>query len=154
MTASMFQSRAFVATWAQAAAEASGETLIYVSAHRGKEPVFVLPLALTRSMGARVLTWAAQAHANYGMGLFHPDLIAEFASGARDIDALIEALGREVGADIVHLQNQPACWAGLANPFAASVRAMRSANQSSCCASMTISRSTTSASSPAVRFPT
>lgn len=127
-TASMFQSRAFIAAWAQAAAGACGETLIYVSAHRGEEPVLVLPLALRRYAGARVLTWAAQAHANYGMGLFHPDLMAEFASGERDIDALIKAIAHHVGADIVHLQNQPAHWAGRDNPFASSVRAMRSAN--------------------------
>lgn len=127
-TAAMFQSRAFVAAWAQVAAEACGETLIYVAGHRGGEPVFVLPLALTQALGARVLTWAAQAHANYGMGLFHPDLIAAFVSGERDIDALITAVARETGADIVHLQNQPVEWAGRPNPFAGSVRAMLSAN--------------------------
>ncbi len=110
-TAAMFQGRTFVAAWAQSAAQRCGEALIYVAAHRGEEAMFVLPLALRRSLGARVLTWAGQAHANYGMGLFHPDLIAEFASGARDIDALIVTIARAVGADIVHLQNQPVEWA-------------------------------------------
>jgi len=127
-TAAMFQSRSFVSAWAQVATGTVGETLVYVVGRRGEEPVFVLPLAVTRKLGARVLTWAAQSHANYGMGLFHPDLIAEFARGARDIDALIMAVGRAVDADIVHLENQPAVWAARPNPFAASVRAMRSAN--------------------------
>lgn len=127
-TAAMFQGRAFLSCWAHVAAERSGETLIYVAGHRGEAPAFVLPLALTRTLGARVLTWAGQSHANYGMGLFHPDLIADFASGARDIDALIMAVAREAGADIVHLQNQPMTWAGRPNPFAGSVRAMLSAN--------------------------
>jgi CelD/BcsL family acetyltransferase involved in cellulose biosynthesis len=126
--AAMFQSRAFASAWAQVAADKSGETLVYVAGYRGDEPVFVLPLALTRTLGARVLTWAAQSHANYGMGLFHPDLIAEFAAGARDVDALITTVGRAVGADIVHLQNQPVEWAGRPNPLASSVRAMLSAN--------------------------
>lgn len=127
-TAAMFQGRAFLSAWAQVAAERSGETLLYVAGHRGEAPVFVLPLALTRTLGARVLTWAAQSHANYGMGLFHPDLLAEFAAGERDVDALIMAVARAVGADIVDLQNQPVEWAGRPNPFASSVRAMLSAN--------------------------
>ena len=91
-TASIFQSRGFLSAWAQTSAESGGETLLYVAAHQGATPVLMLPLALTRLGGARVLTWAAQAHANYGMGLFHPDLLASFNAGARDIDALILAM--------------------------------------------------------------
>lgn len=127
-TASMFQGRDYVAAWLRTSAAACGEEPVFVTARRGEVLAFILPLAMTRRAGVRVLTWLGQSHSNYGMGLFHPDALAAGASEDWDVDLLVRELARRLGADLVHLDNQPAQWAGSSNPFLASMRSLRTAN--------------------------
>jgi len=125
-TASMFQTHAFLGDWCETAAAAQGETPLIVCGRRHGELQFILPLALTRRSGLTVLTWLAQSHANYGMGLLHPDAFAAFAP--RSGDELMVEIAARCGADVVHLDHQPVRWAGHANPFALGDSARLTAN--------------------------
>jgi CelD/BcsL family acetyltransferase involved in cellulose biosynthesis len=121
--ASLFQGFDYLSAWVQTAAAASGEEPIFAVGRRGSEVAFILPMALTRRHGARVLTWLGQEHSNYGMALADPT-----AFDGSDVDALILAVARAVKAGLVHLDKQPAEWAGRANPFALSRHSRLSAN--------------------------
>ncbi len=125
-TASVFQTHAFLDTWCRIAATAQGEAPIIVAGRRNGGLQFVLPLALTRRSGLAVMTWLAQSHANYGMGLIHPDAFGAFAP--RDGDDLMKDIAARCGADVLHLDHQPARWAGRANPFALGASARLTAN--------------------------
>lgn len=125
-TASVFQSWNFVGEWCASAAEAAGESPLFVVGRAFGEARFILPLAVVERAGVKVLTWLGQAHANYGMGIFHPDVLRALEPG--DIDTLMTDVARCVGAAVVHLDNQPARWGGHCNPFAASLRSFVTAN--------------------------
>ncbi len=121
--ASMFQGFDYLSAWIEIAAAASGEEPVFALGRRGSEIGFILPLALTRRHGARVLTWLGQEHSNYGMAVAEPT-----AFDGADVDALILSVARAVKAGLVHLDKQPAEWAGRPNPFAASKHSQISAN--------------------------
>ncbi len=121
--AAMFQGFDFLSAWVQTAAAASGEEPVFAVGRRGSEAAFILPLAITRRHGARVLTWLGQDHANYGMALADPS-----AFEGKDVDGLILAVARAAKAGLVHLDKQPAEWAGRPNPFALSRHSRLSAN--------------------------
>ncbi|MGI8527433.1 MAG: GNAT family N-acetyltransferase [Pseudolabrys sp.] len=87
---------------------------------------FILPLALARRSGLTVMTWLAQSHANYGMGLFDRDTLV--ALDPAQAENLMEEIARHCGADVVHLDNQPMRWAGQPNPFALGRSARLTAN--------------------------
>ncbi len=127
-TASMFQGRDYTAAWLRTSAAACGEEPVFVTARLHDALAFILPMALTRRAGVRVLTWLGQSHSNYGMGVFHPEALAASARDDWDIDQLVCDLARRLGADLVHLDHQPAQWKGQANPFIASMRSLRTAN--------------------------
>lgn len=121
--AAVFQGFDFLSAWVQTAAAASGEEPVFAVGRRGSEAAFILPLAITRRHGARVLTWLGQDHANYGMALADPS-----AFEGKDVDGLILAVARAAKAGLVHLDKQPAEWAGRPNPFALSRHSRLSAN--------------------------
>lgn len=127
-TASVFQSFDYVQAWLRTAASATGEEPVFVTATRDGDVAFLLPMAVVRTMGVRALVWLGQSHSNYGMGLLHPDALDAAVREDWDVDAFLSEIARRVGADLVHLDNQPAAWAGRVNPFAACRRAMRTAN--------------------------
>lgn len=125
-TASVFQSWGYIHTWCAQAAVASGETPVFVVGRRGGDARFILPMALTTRAGVQVLTWLGQSHSNYGMGIFCPELLAELQAG--DVDELVIEVARRLGAAVVHLEHQPARWAGHDSPLAASACSLVTAN--------------------------
>ena len=125
-TASVFQSWSLALAWTTHAAAARQERPLIVTGRERGRLRMILPLGLVRQGGVDVVQWLAQSHANYGMGLFDPALLERIEAG--DTDQLIIAIAKQVGAGVVHLDRQPARWAGHANPFAASPCARRSAN--------------------------
>lgn len=125
-TASMFQGWDYVNAWCRNCALAVGEAPLFVVGRGDGAVQFILPMALIVRAGTRVLTWLGQRHSNYGMGLFHPDLLGRLEAG--EVDALVIDVARRVGAAVVHLDNQPARWAGKVNPFAASPCSFVTAN--------------------------
>ncbi|MBV9558720.1 MAG: GNAT family N-acetyltransferase [Pseudolabrys sp.] len=125
-TASIFQTHGFLDAWCRLAAAAAGETPLFVTGRCNGALQFILPLALTRRSGLTVMTWLAQSHANYGMGLLRPDAFAFFAT--HSADDLMKEIATYCGADVVHLDHQPVRWAGHANPFALGESARLTAN--------------------------
>lgn len=124
--ASMFQSRLFLRGWLDLCAGAAGEEPLFVLGRKGNRTAFILPFAVTRRSGFKVLTWLGQSHANYGMGLFDKDALAE--AHAWDFEELVGEIGRRAGVSVIHLDKQPERWAGFANPFASGRRALKTAN--------------------------
>lgn len=125
-TASVFQSWSYINDWCAGAAFASGETPLFVVGRRNGDVRFILPLALMACAGVHVLTWLGQSHSNYGMGIFCPVLLSELEAG--DVDTLLIDVAGRVGAAVVHLEHQPARWAGRDSPLAASLRSFVTAN--------------------------
>ena len=126
--ASLFQTWHYVGDWLRTAAQASGETPYFVAGSHNREAAFILPLAIRRVGGVKVLMWLGQAHSNYGMGLYRRDVLE--AQGTLSFDTLIREIARRAGAHLVHLDMQPVRWMGFDNPFATSTASLLTANDS------------------------
>lgn len=121
----LFQSYAYVGAWVAHAAAGHGETPVFFTGSRDGAVCFILPMAITRRAGVKVLGWLGQAHANYGMPVAAP---GTFAEAAGDVGALVRQVAALAGAAVVHLDRQPEEWAGAANPFATGPGSRRGAN--------------------------
>ena len=79
--------------------------------------IAIAPLTIGRSFGARVASAVGGKHVNYNLLLTAPDVAACLdRAGAR---ALLLAIGRAAGVDLVIHPNVPVIWDDHANPFAA-----------------------------------
>lgn len=125
-TVSLFQGWDYVSKWVRIAATASGEEPVFAVGRRDGVISFILPMAVTRLAGVKLLCWLGQSHSNYGMGLF-ADEAFETAS-VWPVEGLVTEIARRVGASIVHLDRQPTRWAGRDNPFATGSRTSVTAN--------------------------
>ena len=113
---SVFQSYDWVDTWLRSPAGASERPVIVVGRSEGGAVRLILPLALTTLAGATVLGFAGQRHANTNLPVAAIDWLDRI--GTDELRALLETVGRAVGAHVVHLAQQPETWDGRANPFA------------------------------------
>lgn len=125
-TASVFQGWNYIKDWCAEAAVTCGETPLFVIGRKDGEVRCILPMALTTRAGVQVLTWLGQSHSNYGMGIYHPDLLGQLEAG--DVDELMLDVAKHVGAAVVHLEHQPARWAGRDCPLVSSPRSFVTAN--------------------------
>jgi CelD/BcsL family acetyltransferase involved in cellulose biosynthesis len=123
---SVFQSFAFVDAWCEVAAAGFGQEPLIVTGRRHGALIFVLPMAIIRRHGVRVLTWLAQGCANYGMALVEAK--AFDAIDAPAVQQLLKAVARVGQAHAVHLEAQPLHWGGRDNPFAQGRHARLDAN--------------------------
>jgi CelD/BcsL family acetyltransferase involved in cellulose biosynthesis len=104
--------------WCAAWVKAHGTPLALIRGRSGNETVFVLPVEIVRSRGARIAKFIGADHSNINTGLFS----SGFAKASRDIDPhrfrdlLRTALGGR--ADLLLLQNIPREWRGRDNPLA------------------------------------
>jgi CelD/BcsL family acetyltransferase involved in cellulose biosynthesis len=78
--------------------------------------IFLLPFDKSSKYSATILGWLGQAHANYNMGLFEPQIAASLT--AEDVRTLLGAIASASGADAAILYSQPYSWEGVSNPFA------------------------------------
>ncbi len=135
--------RSIEAEWRRFEASAAGHVfqtfdviepwLHHVGADRGVSPrivigrgegggvLFLLPFGIRRCLGARVLQWLGDDHADYHAGLFAPHFLASLAADPDGGRAFVELIvGRFEGeADAAYFRRQPASIAGYPNPFAA-----------------------------------
>ncbi|PLX39006.1 MAG: hypothetical protein C0606_00210 [Hyphomicrobiales bacterium] len=95
---------------------ASVEPRIVVGTVGGK-PQVLLPLALSRTLGASTLSWLGIDWSDYGGPLIAPELYAKLEPGdiARIRGAAAEAVG---SVDYVHFEKQPETLGERENPFA------------------------------------
>jgi CelD/BcsL family acetyltransferase involved in cellulose biosynthesis len=122
---SIFQSFDYVDVWSRTAA-GPGEIPMIVTGRRDGMLAFVLPMAIVRRHGVRVLTWLAQGCANYGMALVEAQ--AFDAIDAPTVQQLLKLVARVGKAHAVHLEAQPLRWGGRDNPFAQGPHARLDAN--------------------------
>ncbi len=112
-----FQSYHWCKSWCDTAARAAGETpLIIVGRDKSNETVFILPLAERRNGPLGVLTWLAQEHNAYNMGLFSQGFIDNTNQHRlSDLIDLLRVLAPGISA--VSLCSQPFEWDGVINPL-------------------------------------
>ncbi len=126
--ASAFQSPAWLTAWTRSApADDAERPLIVAGRSSSGRLLFILPLALTSTMGTTVLRFLGQPHANYNLGLYD----AQFIAGVRpwEMRAALAALSRLRPFAAVHFAEQPRRWNGFDNPLA-SLSPQRAANES------------------------
>jgi CelD/BcsL family acetyltransferase involved in cellulose biosynthesis len=93
-------------------------------------PLFLWPFGHKQLGPLHLAGFLGSKHASFNIGLWHRDLAATIGEG--DIHTLMARIvaGR-VPVDLITLHDQPARWAGLANPFALLPRQL-SAEDGSC----------------------
>ena len=93
------------------------EPRIVVGSAADGEPKILLPLGLTRQMGATALSWLGIDLSDYGAPLLAPDLHARLTP--QDVRAILaKAAELSGGADFTLLEKQPERIGDLPNPFA------------------------------------
>lgn len=93
-----------------------GEVVIVTGHDANGRVLFLLPFDKSHKYGVTILSWLGQAHANYNMGLFEPNVAASL-TGA-DVHALLAAIASASGADAATFYSQPYTWEGVATPLA------------------------------------
>ncbi|PLX39324.1 MAG: hypothetical protein C0606_02010 [Hyphomicrobiales bacterium] len=111
-----YQRYEWISSWHRHVGAASGVEPRIVTVEKDGRPVLVLPFGLTRGQLGTIIRFLGGTHANYNLGLFDRDFMAEI-----DATTLFDILKR-VGAaddqiDLIHLCNQPHVWQGQRNPF-------------------------------------
>jgi CelD/BcsL family acetyltransferase involved in cellulose biosynthesis len=104
--------------WCASWVNAHGSRLALIRGRSGDETVFILPVEIVRSRGARIAKFIAAAHSNINTGLFSSRFAA--ASGEVDHRRLSHLMRAALGgrADLLLLQNIPLAWRGRDNPLA------------------------------------
>ncbi len=113
--ATPYQSFDFIRLWHRhIGADAGLSPFLVVGFNARGELLFLWPLGRRPLNGMQAIEFLGGKHINFNIGLWRRDVAARIdADGLRDILGLLRDK-----ADIVMLANQPATWAGLANPFA------------------------------------
>lgn len=113
----VFQTFRWLSAWLATAGAMTGvEPAIICARASAGDPVAILPFAITRRRGIRMLGWLGGRHANYQFGLFSRQWLetvgpTEFGDLWRDIIAALPAF------DLVCFADQPETWDGFRNPF-------------------------------------
>ena len=94
---SVFQSHPWIGAWLQHDPEAKAWRLHVAVARRDGQVAAILPLAIRRYHGVRILEFAAQRFSDYCDGIGPPDLLQELWS----------EIVRQGGFDVVRLKNVP-----------------------------------------------
>jgi CelD/BcsL family acetyltransferase involved in cellulose biosynthesis len=118
----VFQCFDFVSAWYAHVAAARGlEPLVLVGRCRSGTLLFILPFAVGRRFGRRVVEWAGGDQADYHCGLFAPDFLAGLAAVRGRAEAFVEGVAAHLAieADLLYFHRQPLEIGGFANPFAA-----------------------------------
>ncbi|MFA6266432.1 MAG: GNAT family N-acetyltransferase [Pseudolabrys sp.] len=111
-----YQAFDFLSLWQRHIGAAEGvEPFIVVGFDAAGAPMVVFPFGRRRmTAGLRVIEFLGGKHANFNMGLWQADLLANVTTqGLHDVFAHLRGQ-----ADLVVLGNQPVTWAGRDNPLA------------------------------------
>ncbi len=114
--ASPFQNPGWLSAWRLAMKEPASVMPVTVIGYSGGVAVFALPLAVTRKLGMRVLTWYGYQLSDYCA----PIIARNFAAmaGAIDGESVLARVAETIGGiDLVYLTKSPVQVGGVANPF-------------------------------------
>jgi CelD/BcsL family acetyltransferase involved in cellulose biosynthesis len=92
----------------------NAQPCIVIACDGERRPLMLLPLALRRKHGVRVLSFMGGKHTTFNMPLWDRDFAAEPA----DLEALVAASRERAVADVLALTQQPLRWQTSANPMA------------------------------------
>jgi CelD/BcsL family acetyltransferase involved in cellulose biosynthesis len=107
----------FLASWQRNVGEREGlAPFIVVARDASRQPLLLLPLALSQEHGIRIARFMGGKHATFNMALWN----REFAKVATtlDLDALIEGVKSQARLDVLSLHQQPLRWNQQPNPMA------------------------------------
>lgn len=113
-----YQSLGWVSAFAATVGAAHGMEFRHAVLRDGEDrPLAILPLVITRRLGARFAEFIGGKHANYHMGLFAPGFAASL--DAQGAEAMLRAVAAAIGGlDAFAFVNQPLRWSDVANPTA------------------------------------
>jgi CelD/BcsL family acetyltransferase involved in cellulose biosynthesis len=112
-----YQRYDWVALWQQHVSARTGTTpLAIVGRSADGEPLFLLPLGVSRRGPANVATFYSGKHANFNFALWRREYATQIT--AADLSEILKTAGPKANVDLFMLMNQPTHWDGLANPFA------------------------------------
>lgn len=117
----VFQTFDFIRPWLlHVGDERKTSPRIVVGRAAGGAMLFLLPFGIKRCLGASLLQWLGDEHADYHAGLYAPHFLAALADRPdlrRDlVEAIVTRLRGE--ANVASLRSQPGSIAGYPNPFA------------------------------------
>jgi len=96
-SAMIFQSHGWIESWWTHLTDRDERKLLIACAWDGSRLIGLMPLAIHRHRGVRILEWAARDHADYCDMLIHPDASPDLAA------QLWRAIGQQRGYDLVLL---------------------------------------------------
>ena len=113
-----YQRHAWLAPWFTHIGERNAvEPLIVIGRDHAGKPALILPLGVRRHAGVRIASWPSGKHVNYNLDLFSPNCMRQMTGDT--LADIFETLRHEARIDVLSLINQPAQWAGIANPLMA-----------------------------------
>ncbi len=111
-----FQGFGWLEAWQSLLGRELGSTPVTAIGYSAGEPVFILPLMVTRRYGSRVLTWSAYQQSDYCA----PVLNAAHAATIAGLDGgnILRDIAQRIGGiDLVYVPKQPRSIGGISNPF-------------------------------------
>ncbi len=112
-----YQRLDFLAPWQTHVGTATGVApLIVVARDARGRPLALWPFGVRRENGVRVARFLGGKHVTFNMPACRRDFFVSATRG--DIDAALDAIAADGGADVLALARQPRQWQGLANPMA------------------------------------
>ena len=111
-----YQTFEWCKAWQETAGVARGiEPVIICGRLDDGQLAFILPFAIEKHFGARVLCWYSAAEITYGMGIFNKAWLAEHGDKIRQLwPGILKTIG---AVDAIRLENQPDIWDGVENPL-------------------------------------
>jgi CelD/BcsL family acetyltransferase involved in cellulose biosynthesis len=116
--ATPYQRYDFIAPWQRHVGSRSGVTpFLVVGTDARGSPLFLIPLGRSRVGPLDIASFLGGKHANFNLGLWGCDIAPRL--GSIELAAIVDRIAQAAPrVDLLALTNQPACWAGVPNPFA------------------------------------
>ncbi|TYC66926.1 GNAT family N-acetyltransferase [Stappia sp. BW2] len=110
-----YQSPSWLISWFETIGKSLNCVPVIVVGRRQDEPLFVLPLQLERSAGTSTLTFLGHQNGNQNTGLWNADFYRTVTPA--EMQDLLSDVCRQIGADLLKLENVPDNWQGRGHPL-------------------------------------
>lgn len=111
-----YQEFGWFEAWQTTVGESHGTVPVLVVVRENGKFAFALPLGLEQRRGCKALTILGQASNNQNVGLWSTDCY-QAMNGPAEVEAVLAAVCKHVGADLAHLANIPVEWHGKTPPL-------------------------------------
>ena len=109
-----YQTYEWCQAWQSSIGLARGFEPCVIAGYYQQKLIFILPVAVQKTRGARVLKWIGTGAMTYGMGLYCRDHFNQSSDLSDLWPQILDVIG---GVDGVHLVRQPYNWQGFINPL-------------------------------------